>query len=69
MSTPGERVPEGALSPGYSAKCLNRQENALQDLTGKHAIPFTLRDSRGNSHLLEEYWGKWLLMVFHRHLG
>jgi hypothetical protein len=48
--------------------CL-RQETALQDLTGKTAIPFNLRDSRGNTHLLQEYRGKWLLMVFHRHLG
>jgi peroxiredoxin len=45
------------------------QEIALQDLTGKPAIPFTLRDRRGTTHQLDEYRGKWLLMVFHRHLG
>jgi peroxiredoxin len=45
------------------------QEIDLKDLTGKPAIAFTLRDSRGTAHLLQEYRGKWLLMVFHRHLG
>jgi peroxiredoxin len=38
-------------------------------LTGKPAIPFKLQDSNGKSHLLEDYRGSWLLMVFHRHLG
>ncbi len=41
----------------------------MSDLTGKPAIPFRLKDSGGRIHLLEEYRGSWLLMVFHRHLG
>lgn len=41
----------------------------MRDLTGKPAIPFRLRDSKGRIHLLEEYRGRWLMMVFHRHLG
>lgn len=41
----------------------------MGDLTGKPAIPFRLRDSTGRSHVLEEYRGNWLLLVFHRHLG
>lgn len=41
----------------------------MKDLTGKPAIPFTLRDSAGQSHRLEDYRGQWLLLVFHRHLG
>jgi peroxiredoxin len=41
----------------------------MDDLTGKPAIPFRLRDSIGQNHRLEEYRGNWLLMVFHRHLG
>jgi peroxiredoxin len=36
---------------------------------GKPAIPFSLSDARGRIHRVEDYRGKWLLMVFHRHLG
>jgi len=52
--------------PANGACC---RETALENLTGKPAIPFNLRDSRGTTHLFDEYRGKWLLMVFHRHLG
>ncbi len=41
----------------------------MSDLTGKPAVPFRLRDESGRLHLLEDYRGNWLLMVFHRHLG
>ncbi|MDX1815437.1 MAG: hypothetical protein R3239_05705 [Thermodesulfobacteriota bacterium] len=41
----------------------------MSDLTGRPAIPFNLRDGSGKPHLLEDYRGSWLLMVFHRHLG
>jgi peroxiredoxin len=39
------------------------------DLTGNSAPPFTLNDSTGHTHRLEDYRGHWLLLVFHRHLG
>jgi peroxiredoxin len=54
---------------GVILRIPRRQETAMQDLTGKPAIPFSLRDSRGGTRQLQEYRGKWLLMVFHRHLG
>ena len=38
-------------------------------LTDRPAIPFTLPDSTGRIHQLQDYRGNWLLMVFHRHLG
>jgi peroxiredoxin len=41
----------------------------MPDLTGKPAIPFSLRDSEGQLHQLGDYRGRWLLLVFHRHLG
>lgn len=41
----------------------------MANLTGKPATPFSLLDSEGNRHHLENYKGHWLLMVFHRHLG
>jgi peroxiredoxin len=41
----------------------------MPDLTGKSAVPFTLLDSRGELHRLDDYRGHWLLLVFHRHLG
>jgi peroxiredoxin len=37
--------------------------------TGKPAAPFTLSDVRGRPHHLGDYRGRWLLLVFHRHLG
>ncbi len=45
------------------------KEVVVIDLTGKPAAPFELRDSKGRIHRLETYRGRWLLMVFHRHLG
>jgi peroxiredoxin len=41
----------------------------MSNLTDKAAIPFTLNDSAGHPHRLEDYRGHWLLLVFHRHLG
>jgi peroxiredoxin len=32
------------------------------------AVPFALRDTAGGLHRLEAYRGRWLLLVFHRHL-
>ncbi len=39
------------------------------DLTGKPAVDFALNDSQGRKHRLQDYGGKWVLLVFHRHLG
>ncbi len=41
----------------------------MKDIKGQPAIPFSHRDINGNTILLDSYKGKWLLMVFHRHLG
>lgn len=41
----------------------------MDKLMGKAAVPFELRDSGGRIHLLSDYSGSWLLLVFHRHLG
>ena len=41
----------------------------MPDLTGQPAIPFTLNDSAGQPHRLADYRGRWLLLVYHRHLG
>ena len=41
----------------------------MKTLTEKPAIPFSLIDSKGKQHRLEDYKGSWLLLVFHRHLG
>jgi peroxiredoxin len=41
----------------------------MNNLTGKPAPPFSLHDSNGVVHLLADFKGSWLLMVFHRHLG
>ena len=36
---------------------------------GSPAVAFTLEDSAGTVHRLEQFRGRWLLMVFHRPLG
>jgi peroxiredoxin len=36
---------------------------------GLPAIAFTLEDTAGTVHRLEQFRDRWLLMVFHRHLG
>ena len=41
----------------------------MTDRTGKDAIPFSLPDAEGKVRTLEEFRGRWLLLVFHRHLG
>jgi len=41
----------------------------MSNLTGKPAIPFQLHDTTGQPHHLSDFAGRWLLMVFHRHLG
>lgn len=38
-------------------------------MTGKTAAPFQLKDADGRNHSLDDYRGRWLLLVFHRHLG
>ena len=35
---------------------------------GSPAVAFALEDAAGTVHRLEQYLGRWLLMVFHRHL-
>lgn len=37
--------------------------------TGLPAVDFSLPDAKGVLHSLDRYAGRWLLMVFHRHLG
>ena len=35
---------------------------------GQPSVPFVLRDARGREHRLDDYRGRWLLLVLHRHL-
>ena len=37
-------------------------------LVGGPAVPFELADAEGRVHRLDEYRGRWLLLVLHRHL-
>jgi peroxiredoxin len=36
---------------------------------GTPAAPFDLVDANGTRHTLAQYRGRWLWLVFHRHLG
>lgn len=38
-------------------------------LVGKPAVDFALADTEGVTHRLADYAGRWLLLVFHRHLS
>ena len=40
----------------------------MLSLVGSPAVPFRLRDADDGEHQLEEYLGRWLLLVLHRHL-
>jgi len=46
-----------------------QKEARMKNLKEQAARPFHLFDSKGDEHVLEDYLGQWLLMVFHRHLG
>lgn len=35
----------------------------------KQAVPFELPDTEGKVHRLSDYHGRWLWIVFHRHLA
>ncbi len=37
-------------------------------LVGRPAVRFELLDADGRVHGLDEYRGRWLLLVMHRHL-
>lgn len=39
------------------------------NMVGRPAIPFCLSDCNGVERRLEDFQGRWLLLVFHRHLG
>ena len=40
----------------------------MKSTVGSPAVAFSLEDTTGAVHRLEQYRGHWLLMVFHRHL-
>lgn len=42
---------------------------AQSDHSGKPAVPFELPDTTRRRLQLADYAGKWLLLVFHRHLA
>ena len=41
----------------------------MKSHVGLPAVAFALADTAGTVHRLEQFRGRWLLMVFHRHLG
>ena len=41
----------------------------MRSLKNQAAIPFTLKDTQGREHTLHDSKGRWLLLLFHRHLG
>ena len=41
----------------------------MENQVGSPAVAFVLDDTAGTVHRVEQFRGRWLLMVFHRHLG
>ena len=41
----------------------------MKSLVGLPAPEFDLKDTAGEVHSLSRYRDRWMLMVFHRHLG
>ena len=41
----------------------------MKNQVGSPAFAFALEDTAGTARRLEQFHGRWLLMVFHRHLG
>jgi peroxiredoxin len=41
----------------------------MKSQVGSPAVAFELEDTAGTVHRLEQFRGRWLLMVFHRHFG
>ncbi len=41
----------------------------MQSLVNAPAVPFRLSDADGNPFSLDDFAGRHLLLVFHRHLG
>ena len=61
-------TPSNKLDPLDAGAKLWQDEADMTLLVGKRALDFELPDSEGNIHCLDQYLGRWLLMVFHRHL-
>ena len=40
----------------------------MKSTVGSPAVAFALEDTTGTVRRLDQYRGRWLLMVFHRHL-
>lgn len=41
----------------------------MKNLISKPAVDFALPDTHGDTHRLSDFADRWLLLVFHRHLG
>ena len=41
----------------------------MSPATGRSAAEFQILDTQGTIHRKSDYSGRWLLLVFHRHLG
>ena len=61
-------TPSNKLDPLDAGVRLWQDESVMTVLVGKRAPDFELLDSEGKMHRLDQYLGRWLLMVFHRHL-
>jgi len=57
------------VSPSLIGPRAGYNRGVVKDRTGAGAVEFQLADTRGDIHTLERYRGRWLLLVFHRHLG
>lgn len=46
-----------------------RASSDMTNLEGQPAPSFSVTDTRGKVHCLEDYRGRWVMLVMHRHLA
>ena len=51
------------------SSCPFRVRSDMTNLEGKPAPLFSVTDTRGKVHCLEDYRGQWVMLVMHRHLA
>lgn len=60
---------DGGMAGQVSSHRSDLEQSMFEQRTGRPAVDFELSDASGRSHHLSDFRGRWLLLVFHRHLG
>ena len=69
MNWPGTLISRGPQYLRPRQQAMFRGAIIMIGKVNTPAVPFELQDTKGVVHTLDQYAGRWLLLVFHRHLG